>query len=294
MTEPPVLPTASYAVTGATGPFGRLAVDTLLRRGVPARSVFALVRDPAKVDDLVALGVGIREGDYDRPETLESALEGIERLLIVSGNEAGRRTDQHGAVIRAADAADVGYIVYTSILRADDTDLARAPEHAATETMLRESGLPFAVARNSFYTEVYTGRIGEYVARGEIVGAAADGRIAAATRADFAEAAVALLTGDMIDQGGVHELGGPSFTMAELAATITEVTGTPVRYRDLPGDELTRTLTAAGLSAEDAGFVASLDLAIARGELDASPDALTALLGRAPTPLADAVRAATV
>ncbi|HEY2225169.1 SDR family oxidoreductase [Actinomycetospora sp.] len=292
MSETPVMPAPSFAVTGATGHLGRLAVDALLRRGVPAGNVFALVRDPGMAKDLADLGVGVREADYDRPETLGPALEGIERLLLVSSPTPGDRVRQHSAVIDAANAADVGFVVYTSVIHADETELALAPEHAATEDLLQGSGLPFAVARNGWYTENYTARLEEYLASGEIVGAAGQGRVSAATRADYAEAAVALLSGDIVDQQGYWELGGPAFTLAELAATITEVTGTTVTYRDLSGDEYTDLLVGVGMDRSTAEFVASLDLSAARGELQTDSPALTNLLGRAPTSLVDAVRVA--
>jgi NAD(P)H dehydrogenase (quinone) len=242
--------------------------------------------------DLADLGVGVREADYDRPETLGPALEGIERLLLVSSPTPGDRVRQHSAVIDAANAADVGFVVYTSVIHADETELALAPEHAATEDLLQGSGLPFAVARNGWYTENYTARLEEYLASGEIVGAAGQGRVSAATRADYAEAAVALLSGDIVDQQGYWELGGPAFTLAELAATITEVTGTTVTYRDLSGDEYTDLLVGVGMDRSTAEFVASLDLSAARGELQTDSPALTNLLGRAPTSLVDAVRVA--
>lgn len=294
MSETPVVPAPSFAVTGATGHLGRLAVDALLRRGVPAGNVYALVRDPDRAKDLADLGVGIREADYDRPETLRQALEGIERLLLVSSPTTGDRVRQHTAVIDAANAADVGLVVYTSVLHADETELVLAPEHAATEDVLQGSGLPFAVARNGWYTENYTARLEEFLARGEIVGAAGQGRISAATRADYAEAAVALLTGDIADQQGYWELGGPGFTLGELAETISEVTGTRVGYRDLSVEELVEHLTGAGMDRASAEFVASLDGSAARGELETDSPALENLLGRAPTPPADAVRAARV
>jgi NAD(P)H dehydrogenase (quinone) len=292
MSENPLVPAPSFAVTGATGHLGRRAVDALLRRGIPAGNVFALVRDPEKAKDLADLGVGVREADYDRPDTLGPALEGIERLLLVSSPTTGDRVRQHTAVIDAANAADVGMIVYTSVIHADETELLLAPEHAETEDFLQGSGVPFAVARNGWYTENYTGRLDEYLARGEIVGASGQGRISAATRTDYAEAAVSLLTGDITDQQGYWELGGPSFTLAELAETITEVTGTTVVYRDLSVDELTDHLAGAGLDRATAEFVAALDGSAARGELETDSPALENLLGRAPTSLRDAVRAA--
>lgn len=292
MSEPPVLPTATYAVTGASGHLGRLAVDALLRRGVPARNVFALVRRPDDARDLAELGVGVREADYDRPETFDAALEGVERLLLVSSPTVGNRLEQHTNVLRAADAADVGFVVYTSVLHADETELVLAPEHAATEDALQGSGLPFAVARNGWYTENYTGRLDEYLARGEIVGAADGGRVSAATRADYAEAAVSLLTGDIADQQGYWELGGPAFSMTDLAATITEVTGTEVTYRDLTPAEFTDVLRSAGADEDTARFVTALEESTAKGELETDSPALANLLGRAPTSLADAIRAA--
>ncbi|MEJ2866508.1 SDR family oxidoreductase [Actinomycetospora sp. OC33-EN08] len=290
----PVTPAPSFAVTGATGHLGRLAIDDLLRRGVPAGNVFALVRDPSRADDLAALGVGVRLADYDRPETLEPALQGIERLLLVSGSDPGDRVRQHTAVIDAAKAADVGFVVYTSVLHADETELVLAPEHATTEDVLQGSGLPFAVARNGWYVENYTGRLEDHLARGEIVGAAGDGRVSAATRADYAEAAVSLLTGDIVDQQGYWELGGPAFTMTDLAATITQVTGTKVVYRDLAPEEFTRALVDAGADEATAQFVTALELSTARGELETDSPALENLLGRAPTSLEDAVRVARI
>jgi NAD(P)H dehydrogenase (quinone) len=254
--------------------------------------VFALVRDPERAKDLADLGVGVREADYDRPDTLGPALEGIERLLLVSSPSGDDPVGQHRAVIEAADAADVGFVVYTSILHADETGNALAPKHADTEDILHGSGLPFAVARNGWYTENYTARLDDYLASGEIVGASGDGRVSAATRADYAEAAVALLTGDIVDQQGYWELGGPSFTMTEFAATVTEVTGTEVTYRDVSPQEFTELLRSAGMDEASAGFVAALELSAARGELETDSPALENLLGRAPTSLVDAVRAA--
>ena len=257
-----------------------------------ANDVDARVLPRLTADDLRDLGVGVREADYDRPDTLRPALDGIERLLLVSGNEVGRRVEQHTAVVDAADAADVGFIVYTSILRADTTQNPLAPEHAATEAVLQKSGLPWAAARNGWYVENYTRQIEAYLGGGEIVGAAGEGRVSAATRADYAEAAVALLAGDIVDSGGVHELGGPSFTMAELAATITEVTGTTVTYRDLSAEEFRARAVENGADPGTADFVTALETSIARGELETDPGPLTDLLGRGPTSLLDAVRVA--
>lgn len=280
-----------YTVTGASGHLGRLVVRELLEQGVPARDVAAVVRTPARAADLADIGVEVRQGDYSAPETLPAAVAGTGRLLLVSGSEVGQRIPQHQAVIDAAAAADVQRIVYTSILHAGTTQNPLAPEHKATEEMLRASGVPHTVLRNGWYTENYTSQLDQYLERGEIVGAAGTGRVSAATRADFAAAAVGALTADQ-DGDVVHELGGTAFSLEELARTITEVTGRTVSYRGLITAEFTEVLQGAGLDAGTAGFVASLDESIARGELETGSQALVELAGRPSTPLADAIRAA--
>jgi NAD(P)H dehydrogenase (quinone) len=280
----------TYAVTGASGHLGRLAVENLLARGVPASDVVAVARTVDKAADLAGRGVEVRHADYSRPETLPAALAGVDRLLFVSGSEAGRRIPQHTAVIEAARAAGVERVVYTSILRADTTANPLAPEHKATEEVLVGSGVPYTVLRNSWYTENYTDQLDQYLERGEVVGAAGTGRVSAAPRKDYAAAAVAALVGDGHDNT-VYELGGAPFTYAELADTITDVTGAKITYRDLPAAEYAAILRAAGLDAGTAEFVAALDESIARGELEAPGDDLARLLGRPSTPLVKAVRA---
>ena len=282
----------TYAITGATGHLGRLAVHDLLARGVPASDVVALVRTPAKAADLAGAGVQVREGDYDRPQTLTTALAGVDRLLLVSGSEIGRRLPQHQAVITAAAAAGVSRIVYTSLLGADTTSLPIAAEHVATEQALAASGIPFTVLRNGWYTENYTGQLQQHLASGTILSSTGHGRISAATRADYATAAITALTSPEQATGAVHELGGPAFTLDDLAATITEVTCTPVTHRALPADQYAGALQAAGLDEATAGFLTVVDAAIAAGDLYTDSDALTQLLTRPATPLADAVRAA--
>ena len=280
----------TYAVTGATGPFGRLAVAALLDRGVPAADVVAVVRTPAKADHLAEQGVTVREGDYDRPDTLPAAFDGVERLLLVSGNAVGQRVRQHSSVVDAAKAAGVQCIAYTSILRADSSTLPLAPEHKATEDVLRQSGTAYTLLRNSWYLENYTDQVGQYVERGEIVGAAGDARVAAAPRSDYAAAAAAALVEDGHDRA-TYELGGPGFTFPELAAALSDVTGRTIRYRDVPLSDFTAGLIAASLDDGTAQFVTALEAGTAAGELDTDPTDLERLLGRPATTLSDGLRA---
>ncbi|WP_432562336.1 SDR family oxidoreductase [Kineococcus sp. SYSU DK003] len=278
----------TYAVTAASGHLGRLAVEDLLARG--EGDVVAIVRDPGKVADLAGRGVTVRAGDYDDPASLAAALQGVDRLLLVSGSEPGKRIAQHTRVVEAAKAAGVQRIAYTSILRADTSGNPLAPDHAGTEEVLAAAGIEFTVLRNSWYLENYTAQLGQYLRTGEIVGSAHEGRVSAASRADYAQAAVAALTAE--DPGQVHELAGASFSFPELAAAVTEVTGATVTYRDLTTQEHVQTLQAVGLDAGTAAFVAALDASIAAGDLQTDRTDLVELLGRPATSLTDALRAA--
>jgi NAD(P)H dehydrogenase (quinone) len=273
----------TIAVTGATGPFGRHAIETLLRNGVPAADIVAVGRNVEKIADL---GVTTRRADYGDPESLRAAFEGADRLLFVSGSEAGKRIEQHRNVIEAAKAAGVGLVVYTSITKADTSDLILAGEHLATERMLIESGLPYVFLRNSWYLENYD--INAALERG-IVGAAGEGRISAATRSDLAEAAAAVVAGQGHDNR-VYELGGEPFTLAELAAAISEESGREVTYTDLPEEKYAEVLVGAGLPEGFAAVLADSDRGAAKGGLYVEGDDLARLLGRPVTPLASYLR----
>jgi NAD(P)H dehydrogenase (quinone) len=275
-------------VTAATGHLGRLVVEHLLDRGVPAAEIVAAVRNPAKAADLAARGVQVREADYSRPETLGAALAGTDKLLLISSSEVGRRVAQHQNVIDAAVAAGVGLIAYTSILQVETSDAPLVPEHKATEELIRASGLPFVFLRNGWYLENYTENLAPALAQGAFAGSAGDGKISAATRSDFAAAAAAVLTGD--DHAGkAYELGGDAFTMSELAAEVAAQTGKPIGYQDLPAEQYTQILVGAGLPEAFAQVLAGSDVAITRGELFTTSTDLPDLIGRPTTPLADAV-----
>lgn len=280
----------TYAVTGASGHLGRFAVNELLARGMPAVDIIAVVRSPSKAADLAERGVQVREGDYSRPETLTAALVGVDRLLLVSSSEPGHRVAHHTNVIEAATAAGVSRIAYTSLLDADQSTNPLAGEHRGTEQALRAAGVPFTLLRNGWYTENYTDQLAQYLQRGVILGAAGTGKIAAATRQDYAAAAaVALLQ----DEGNRrYELGGPAFDLTELAQVISDITGTPVTYRDLSVEEYAASLQQAGLDDATAQFVASLDTSIAHGDLQTDSQDLPQLLSRPATPLAEVIRRA--
>jgi len=273
-------------VTGATGRLGRLVIGELAGR-VPASQIIAAVRSPEKAADLAERGVQVRKADYDDPATLGPAFEGATKILLISGSEVGRRVDQHNAVVDAAKAAGAGLLAYTSILHADTSPLGLAPEHKATEEYIRASGLPFVFLRNGWYHENYIPAARQGARSGIIPGSARDGRIASAARADFAAAAAAVLTGEG-HRSAVYELTGDvAWSLPELAALVSELSGAPVEYQNLPVAEYAKILEANGLPAPVAAMFAQTDADIADGWLGATPGDLSRLIGRPTTPLRD-------
>jgi NAD(P)H dehydrogenase (quinone) len=279
------------AITGATGQLGRLVIQQLLNT-VPAGQIVAAVRSPEKAADLAALGVQVRHADYARPATLEAAFQGVSKLLLISSSEVGHRAPQHAAVIAAAQKAGVQLLAYTSLLRADTSPLGLAEEHKETEAMLRASGLPHVLLRNGWYTENYAGSVPVALRYGAVLGSAEDGRIASATRADYAAAAAAVLTKD--DQAGrVYELAGDTaYTLTEFAAEVARQSGKPLVYKDLPQAAYVAALVQAGLPDGFAALLADSDVGASRGALFDNGHQLSQLIGRPTTALAEAVKAA--
>lgn len=276
----------TIVVTGATGHLGRLTVDSLLARGVAASDIRALGRSAERLAPLAAQGVETAVIDFEQPETLTAAFAGADAVLLVSGSEVGKRVPQHRNAIEAAEAAGVGRLVYTSAPHATDGGLVLAPEHKATEELLAASSLPVTVLRNNWYTENYTGLIDQAAATGEIVGSAGDGRVASASRKDYAEAAAVVLTTDG-HEGAVYELSGDvAWTFDELATAVGTLVGREVVYRSVTPEEHTSILTGAGLDEGTAGFVVALDGNIRDGELADATSTLAELIGRPTTPLA--------
>jgi len=280
------------AVTGASGHLGRLVVASLLRT-LPPSTIVAAVRSPEKVGDLNSRGILIRRADYSRPDTLASAFAGVDRLLLISGNEVGRRVEQHKAVIAAARQAGVKLLLYTSLLRADRSPLAIGEEHRETEAALRASGVPFVILRNSWYTENYASAVVQAVKLGVHYGCAGAGRVSAASRADYAEATAAVLTAKAEQNGRIYELAGDeAFTLTEFAAEVSRQSGKAVRYQDLAEVEYRALLVKAGLPGPIAAMLANADAGISKGALFDDGHQLHALIGRSTRSISSTISAA--
>lgn len=279
----------SYLVTGASGQLGQSAVAHLATL-VAKDDIIALVRSDKAAADYAAKGIATRRGDYEDVAALKAAVEGVDRLLLISSSEIGQRARQHGNVIAAAKAAGVGFIAYTSLLHAPSSGMLLAKEHVATEAMLEESGIPYTLLRNGWYTENFTLTAGQDLNLGQHFGAAKDGKFSAASRQDFAEAAAIVLAGG--HDGEVLELAGDtSVTLNDYAAQLSRVVGKSVAYVDMPEAVFRDALIGAGLPEGFAAVLADTDAKAAEGWLQNDSKILSALIGQPTTPIADTIKA---
>lgn len=276
------------AITGATGQLGRLATEGLKKR-VASGNVIALVRSPEKAADL---GVEARHADYTKPETLGPALAGIDTLVLISSSDFNDRAGQHARVIDAAKSAGVKRILYTSILKGTQSPMLIARDHIATEAAITAAGIPATILRNGWYIENYTGSLGASIDAGAMIGSAGEGRISAASRADYAEA-IAVTASEAGHEGKIYELAGDkAFTMAEMAAEVSKLTGKKIPYNSLPEQVYAGILQSFGLPEGFAAILADADACSANGSLHDESRTLSRLIGRPTTPMEDVVAAA--
>lgn len=276
------------AITGATGQLGQHVLENLLTT-VPAGQVVAIVRNPAKAESLSQKGVVVRQADYSDEAALTAALQGVDKLLLISSSEVGQRAVQHRNVINAAKAAGVKFIAYTSLLHADTSPLGLADEHIATEKMLADSGIAYALLRNGWYTENYLASAPPSIEHGVFIGAAGNGKIASATRADYA--AAARVIAEEGHAGKVYELAGDeAWTLSELAAELSKQSGKNVVYQNLSEADFAAALKGVGLPAGLADMLADSDTGASKGGLFDDSRTLSKLIGRPTTTLAESVK----
>ena len=278
------------AITGATGQLGELVIQSLLKQ-TQTENIIALVRNFEKAQPLKQQGVELRLFDYDQPETLIPALEGVDKLLLISANEIGRRTPQHQAIIEAAVSAKVPYIAYTSLLNAPTNPLGLAQEHRETEAFILQSGLKYTFLRNNWYSENYLANVQHTAETGILYGSAQDGKISAASRLDYAEAAVKVLTTER-HENQIYELAGStSFTLADLASYIAHSSGKTVQYQNISAEDYTQALTSAHLPNALIDVIVDADIQTANGAMFSDSKDLEHLIGRKTTPIQDQVKA---
>lgn len=279
----------NIAITGATGQLGRFVIESLIQLN-SQHHIIALVRDVEKASDFKAQGIEIRHFDYDQPQSLANALKDVDKLLLISANEVGRRTLQHKAVIDAAKIANVPYIAYTSLLRADTSPLGLAQEHRETEALIKQSGLSYTLLRNNWYSENYLASLQHVIETGILFGAAADGQISSASRQDYAEAAAHVLNGTEHNNKTYELAGSQAFTLSDLAEFISKASSKHIRYQNLSAKDYKQGLAQAGLAPELIEVIVDADVQAAQGAMYSEITDLEHILGRATTSIADSIK----
>lgn len=276
------------AVTGANGKLGNLVIQELLKR-TDAKNIVAIVRNPEKAENLQALGIKVRKGDYDQFDSLVNSLQGIEKLLLISSSEIGKRALQHNSVIKAAGEAKVKTIVYTSILNADTSKLLLAEEHKATEKTILASGLKYTILRNGWYLENHTENLASAFQFGIIMGASGEGHFSSASRLDYATAAAVVLVETGHDNK-IYELAGDHFfTMKELAIEVSHHSQRNINYQDMAESEYEKALVGFGLPQTFAHLLADSESGAKNGHLESKSKDLSKLIGRETTTLSQCV-----
>ncbi|MDQ0951864.1 NAD(P)H dehydrogenase (quinone) [Streptomyces phaeochromogenes] len=280
----------SIVVTGATGHLGRFVIEGLLEK-VPADQITAVVRSEEKAADFAARGVKLAIADYNAPETFDGLFSAGDKVLLISGNEFDKgRVGQHKVVLDAAKAAGVALLAYTSA--PGSLSAALADDHRDTEAAVLESGVTYAFLRNGWYNENYTENLAPVLEYGAVVQAAGDGKVSSASRADYAAAAVAVLTGEGHENKS-YELGGDTaWDFAEYAAEVAKASGKEIVYNSVPVEAYKGILTGAGLPEPLAAILAGVDASIEKGELVVATGDLSRLTGRPTTPIAESIAAA--
>ena len=275
-------------ITGATGHFGKAAINSLLDKGIPASNITALIRDESKAADLQEKGIQIKLGDYHNYDSLNNALKGVDKLLLVSSSDLSERLTQHKNVINAAKENGVKHIVYTSIdiesFTASVIPLV-SQIHSDTADYLKESGVPYTLLNDTLYADLVPMFAGEKVLETGIFFPAGDGKTPFVARAEMAEAAAVVLTTEGHENKSYAITAATAYSFTEIAAMLTEISGKDVQYLKPEADAYIAALVNAGVPEGDAAFFAGFGVAIGKGEFDTNRSDLAKLLGRKPMEL---------
>jgi len=273
-------------VTGATGNYGKATIDFLLKKGISANSISALVRDVAKAEHLKAKGINLKIGDYDNYATLVAAFKGVDKLLLVSSTDVVNRGKQHENAVKAAKEAGVKHIFYTSFERKNETETSPTyflgKSHLETEKLIKASGLTYTIFKNNLYLEALPMFFGEQVLTTGIFLPAGDVKSAFASRNDMAEATANVLTSQGHENKEYSLSNTENTSMQEIAEDLSDIVGKQINYVSPPQDVYVKTLTGAGVPPEYVGMFSGFAEAIKQGEFSTEKADLENLLGRKP------------
>ena len=276
-------------VTGAAGQLGQRVVHHLLETYKVAPSdIVAATRSPEKLASLASKGVITRKADFDDAASLEAAFAGIDRLLIISTDSLdtpGKRLSQHKAAIAAAKTAGVKHILYTSMPSPDKSLVTFAPDHLGTEEAIKASGLAYTILRDAWYMDNFMMSLPHNLAGGKWYTSTAGGKVPYISREDCALAIAAALAADATDSKTYTLTGSTSYSIRDVASTVTAVTGRPLEVVDVTDEQLAGGMTSAGLPKFLVDMLVSADANIRAGNFDALTGDFTTLTGKEPQTL---------
>ncbi|KYG31777.1 SDR family oxidoreductase [Alkalihalobacillus trypoxylicola] len=275
-------------VTGATGKLGSKIVESLLKM-IPASELAVSVRNPEKAEDLRKRGVEVRYGDFDLPETLDTAFKGIDRLLIISADgDNETRIHQHTNAVQAAERAQVKFIAYTSLANATESQNLMAPPHVATEAAIVKTGIPYSFLRNNWYLENEISSIQGAIAGATWITSAGKGKVGWALQQDYADAAAAVLV-ESGHENTVYELSGPLLTQDELVSALGKVLNKEIPVQQVSDEEYAEIMKSLGLPEFIIPLLVGIQESIRNGSLDVESNDFEKVLGRPVTPISDAL-----
>lgn len=276
-------------VTGATGKLGSKIVKLLLNK-VPTEQLAVSVRNPEKAEGLLARGVEVRQGDFDHPESLDTAFKGVDRLLIISADGDNElRIKQHKNAVEAAERAGVKFIAYTSIANSKESTNVLASPHQATEEAILKTGIPYSFLRNNWYLENEIPSIQGVIAGAPWVTSAGNGKVGWALQQDYAEAAVEVLTGDG-HENAIYELSGKLLTQEELVSELGEVLGKEISVQQVDDNTYADIMKGAGLPDFLIPLLVGIQKSIREGTLDVESNDFKKLLGRPALPVNEGLK----
>ncbi|WP_437372100.1 SDR family oxidoreductase [Maribacter litoralis] len=275
-------------VTGATGEFGKHAVQQLIKKGVNTSDISVLSRSMEKANNYKEEGITVKIGDYTNYDSLVKSFEGVDKLLFVSSSEIENREVQHENVVKAAKEAGVQHIVYTSFMRNQERDNSAIAflqdSHLKTENWIKESGIAYTFLQNATYLDMLPIFIGEQVLEtGVIMQPAKNGKSSLVLRQELAEAAAVVLTSNGHENKAYPLVNNQAISYNEVAETIAQISGKDITYQSPSPEEYQATLKTYGVPDEYIGLFTAFSVAQANGELEMSDNSLEKLIGRKPT-----------
>jgi uncharacterized protein YbjT (DUF2867 family) len=274
-----------FLVTSASGKTSKLVIDLLRAKGADVR---ALVRDPAKVPGLADKGVEVVAGDFDKPDVLAKALDGVTSVFLVTP----MHPDAHGMVERflavATKSPSAPRIVRLSAIKGTEQGpTGNSRTHGTADRLIQESGLSFVILRPNYYLQNFFGSAEQMLSMGQFFAGVGDGKLGLIDVRDIADVAAAVLLDHQWDRG-IYELTGPaSVSFHDVARELGAALGREIKYVPVPPEAVRDSILKLGWGEWPANVLADYSRAYARGWGDCTTTFVEKIAGHRARSVAD-------